>query len=128
MGLSPIDLTFGSAILGLVKAKVPHFSLERMKALVAADSIHIHQKVFLNFSTPREARACTKEICLGLTAKQFVETTVLTWDTADVYGVRFRDGGWYLKLTIDSDVPEAVCISFHPLKHPIRTNGGEVKP
>ena len=111
-----------------MKARTPHFSLERIKSLVAADCIHIHGKVYENFSTRTEARIRTKEVCGALTVNEFAETVELTWDTADVYGVRFRDGGWYLKLTIDEDVPEAVCISFHPLKHPLRTNRGEGKP
>jgi hypothetical protein len=111
-----------------VKAKTPHWSLERIKLLVAADKIHVHGKVHENFSSPEEARTRTKEACMSLTVAAFAETVELTWDTADVYGVRFRDGGWYLKVTIDEEVPEAVCISFHPLKHPLRTNRGEVKP
>jgi hypothetical protein len=111
-----------------VRAKRPHWPLERIKALVAADSIHIHGKVNENFSSPKEARTRTKEVCMSLTVAQFAETVALTWDTADVYGVRFREGGWYLKLTIDEEIPEAVCISFHPLKFSLRTNSGEVKP
>jgi hypothetical protein len=47
---------------------------------------------------------------------------------ADVYGVRFRGGGWYLKLTVDDEMPEVAIISFHPLEAPLRTSGGEIKP
>jgi hypothetical protein len=35
---------------------------------------------------------------------------------ADVCGVVFRSGGWYLKLCIDEEVPEVAIISFHPLE------------
>lgn len=115
-------------IFEVVKAKTPYFAIEQIKALVGADCIHIHGKVYENFSTRSEARNRTKEVCMALTADQFSETVELTWDKADVYGVQFRDSGWYLKLTIDDDVPEAVCISFHPLKYPLRTNRGNVKP
>jgi hypothetical protein len=111
-----------------MKAKTPHWPLERLKELVAADKVHIHGKVFENFATPGEARTRTKEVCMSLSTDEFAETVTLTWDTADVYGVRFRDSGWYLKVTIDEEIPEAVCISFHPLKFSLRTNRGEVKP
>ena len=112
----------------MVKAKAPHWSLERLKALVVADRMHIHGKVYENFGSRIEARTRTKEICMALTVDQFAETVELTWDKADVYGVVFRERGWYLKLTIDEEGPEADCISFHPLKYSLRTNRGEVKP
>jgi len=128
MGLSPIDSEGENAHGEKVKAKTPHWSLERLKALVTAGEIHIHASVYQNFSTRAEARRCTAEMCLEVTTDQFAETLNMTWDKADVYGVRFRDGGWYLKVAIDEEIPEAVCISFHPLKRPLRTNRGEVKP
>ena len=36
-------------------------------------------------------------------------------------------GGWYLKLTVDDEMPEVAITSFHPLEAPLRTRGGEVK-
>lgn len=64
-----------------------------------------------------------------LTVRQFAETQKLTWDVADVYAVRMADGsGWYLKITIDEEVPEVAVISFHPLERPLKTNGGMVQP
>jgi hypothetical protein len=72
--------------------------------------------------------ACRSAIS-SLTTKEFAETQKLTWDTADVYGVRMANGaGWYLKITIDEKVPEVAVISFHPLERPLKTNGGMVQP
>jgi hypothetical protein len=53
-----------------------------------------------------------------------------TYDICDVYGVAREGGGWMLKIYIDETVPgtELTIISFHPLRHPLRTNGGFVKP
>lgn len=111
-----------------VKAKTPHWPLERIKALVSAGELHIHQSVYNSFSTRAEARRAVVDVCLAVTTREFAETLNMTWDRADVYGVQCLGAGWYLKVAIDEDAPEAVCISFHPLKYPLRTNRGEVKP
>lgn len=55
-------------------------------------------------------------------------TLSLPIDKADVYGIEVEGCGWYLKVCIDENVPEATFISVHPLENPLRTNGGEVKP
>lgn len=47
-------------------------------------------------------------------------------DICDVYGVVLDGAGWYLKVTVQN--PTLIVVSLHPLMHPIRTNGGEVKP
>ncbi|HVV48991.1 MAG TPA: type II toxin-antitoxin system MqsR family toxin [Polyangia bacterium] len=111
-----------------MKAKTPHWPLERLKALISAGEIHIHESVYKNFSTRGEARRSVIEVCMSITTREFAETLDMTWDKADVYGVQFLGGGWYLKVAIDEVPPEAMCISFHPLKYPLRTNRGEVKP
>jgi len=98
--------------------------------MVEAGQFMIQQsraRVFLGGSF-QEARTAIKEVIAGLTVRNFAHSLQLTWDLADVYGVRFRGGGWYLKLTVDEETPEVAIISFHPLEAPIRTNGGEVKP
>ena len=58
----------------------------------------------------------------------FAHTVQLTQDVADVYGVKIDNAGWYMKLTIDKQVPEVAVISFHPLEKPLKTNGGVVQP
>ena len=113
-----------------MKAKIPHFALGSVKSMVEAGQFMIQQsraRVFLGGSF-QEARTAIKEVIAGLTVRNFAHSLQLTWDLADVYGVRFRGGGWYLKLTVDEETPEVAIISFHPLEAPIRTNGGEVKP
>lgn len=98
--------------------------------MVEAGQFMIQQsraRVFLGGSF-QEARTAIKEVIAGLTVRNFAHSLQLTWDLADVYGVRFRGGGWYLKLTVDEETPEVAIISFHPLEAPLRTNGGEVKP
>ena len=113
-----------------VKAKIPYFALERVKSMVEAGQFMIQQgraRVFLGGSF-QEARVAMKEVIADLSVRNFSHSVQLTWDVADVYGVRFRGGGWYLKLTIDEETPEVAIISFHPLEAPLRTSGGEVKP
>jgi hypothetical protein len=81
------------------------------------------------FRDRRAAIEACRSAIATLTTTEFCETQTLTWDVADVYGVRVADGsGWYLKITIDEAVPEVAVISFHPLERPLKTNGGMVKP
>jgi hypothetical protein len=113
-----------------MKAKTPHFALDRVKQMVEAEQFMIQQGralVFLGGSF-KEARAEMKEVIASLTLRNFSRSDQLTWDMADIYGVRYRNGGWYLKLTIDEKAPEVAIISFHPLQSPLRTNSGEIKP
>jgi hypothetical protein len=113
-----------------VKAKIPHFALERVKSMVEAGQFMIQQgraRVFLGGSF-QEARAAIKGVIADLSVRNFSHSVQLTWDMADIYGVRFHGGGWYLKLTVDCEMPEVAIISFHPLEAPLRTNGGEIKP
>lgn len=128
MGLSPIDIARVVGHLVGVKAKTPHWPLERIKELVSAGEFHIHERVYESFTTRTEARRSVIEVCMSVTTREFAKTDDLTWDKADVYAVQFLGGGWYLKVTVDEETPEAVCISFHPLKYALRTNRGEVKP
>jgi Motility quorum-sensing regulator, toxin of MqsA len=113
-----------------VKAKTSHWDLERVRAMVAADSFLIQQtraQMFIG-GKYEDSRREMQTVVAGLSTKNFSHSQTLTWDVADVYGIRFRGGGWYLKLTIDEEVPEVAVISFHPLEAPLRTNGGEVRP
>ena len=112
-----------------MKAKAPHFGLARVKGLVANGNFTVQEsraRVFLG--TFVEARARMQEVCALLSERAFSHSVQLTWDVADVYGVTYCGRGWYLKLTIDDEEPEVAIISFHPLQHPLRTNGGQVKP
>lgn len=111
--------------------KEPHWPLERVKALAALpNGLFVQVKRAQAFFPSRKAAidACRDSIA-GLTIKSFSEKQTLTWDVADIYGVRLADGsGWYLKITIDETVPEVAVISFHPLERPLKTNGGMVRP
>ena len=113
-----------------MKAKTPSFALDRVKQMVEAGQFMIQQGRALVFmgGSFKEAREEMKEVIANLTVRNFSHSDQLTWDMADIYAVRYRDAGWYLKLTIDEEAPEVAIISFHPLQAPIRTNGGEIKP
>ncbi len=124
-------LTIGLSPIRLVDMKTPHWDLNRVKTLAAAPGGLFVQdtKASANFSSLVEAIVVVKATIGELTVRQFADTQTLTWDIADVYGVKMADGkGWYLKITIDETVPEVAVISFHPLLFPLKTNGGVVKP
>src|SRR5580658_517368 len=80
------------------------------------------------FASDAEAKDAVRGVIATLSTREFAESQHLTWDIVDVYGVRLAEAGWYLKLTIDEDVPEVAVISFHPLQSPLKTNGGLVRP
>ena len=62
-------------------------------------------------------------------SRHFSHSLQQIWDVCDVYGVKAGGGGgWYLKITLDEQVPEVAVVSFHPLERALRTNGGTVKP
>ena len=114
-----------------MKAKAPYWDLARVQALAAQPQGLFVQvtRAAAFFGSPSEALATLRTVIAQLTWKDFAETQQLTWDTADVYGIRMADAsGWYLKITVDEEIPEVVVISCHPLAHPLRTNGGVVKP
>lgn len=114
-----------------MKAKAPHWDLARVQQLAAQPNGLFVQvtRAAAFFGSMHEALGELREVIHRLTFQDFAETQQLTWDTADVYGIRMADGsGWYLKITIDEEIPELVVISCHPLAHPLRTNGGVVKP
>lgn len=114
--------------------KIPHWPLDRIKALsVAPNGIYLQggrARVF--FASLAEARRFARQMIAELSLQDFADSLELTWDTADVYAkIRTHQNetkGWYLKLTIDEKRPEVAIISLHPLEHPIKTNGGIVKP
>jgi hypothetical protein len=121
-------------------AKKPHWPIQRVKSLVAAEKFWVQKTKALDFigGTLTEARAEVATVIGALTEAAFAHSQDLTWNKADVYGVSFRGGGWYLKLTIDEeeherdarqgDRGEVAIISMHPLERALRTNRGEVKP
>ena len=114
-----------------MKAKTPHWDLGRVKALAALPNGLFVQvgRARAFFRDRKEALEACRTTIAQLTTREFAETQKLIWDLADVYGVRMADGaGWYLKITIDEDVPEVAVISFHPLERPLKTNGGMVQP
>jgi hypothetical protein len=113
-----------------MKAKAPHWPIERVKTLVAQGHFFVQRaRALAFFSTREEAYLTIEEVTAQLTLRQFAHSISQTQDVCDVYGVVLTDnGGWYLKICIDESVPEVAVISFHPLERPLRTNGGEVKP
>jgi hypothetical protein len=112
-----------------MKARTPHWPLDRVKALVADGKVFIQRNRALVFFADREAATrAVQQVVSGLTPRSFAESKTQTYDTCDVYGVRWEDEGWYLKICVDETMPEVAVISFHPLAHPLRTNGGMVSP
>jgi hypothetical protein len=70
-----------------MKAKIPHFSLDRVKALVVAGRFMIQEGRALAFlGTYKEATASMREVIANLSTKNFSNSVQLTWDMADVYG------------------------------------------
>jgi hypothetical protein len=80
------------------------------------------------FQTHERAYEAARSMIAGLTVAAFAHAVQLAQDVADVYGVKIENTGWYVKLTIDEQVPEVAVISFHPLEKPLKTNGGVVQP
>ncbi len=111
--------------------KVPHWDLSQVKALAAQPGglwVQVKRAIGFFGGDARAAYAAVRRTIVVLTVKDFAETQRLTWDVADIYGVKMEDGtGWYLKLYIDQ-ATQVTVISFHPLERAIRTNGGTVKP
>lgn len=112
-----------------MKAKKPHWDLERVKGLAANDRLVLSRTRALNFFEADETAVATaKDVLAGLSADRFAHT-LLQPAKCDVYGVQIAGAGWYLKLTIDPQLPEGlIVISLHPLEKPLRTNTGMVKP
>lgn len=108
----------------------PHWPLSRVKALAKAKGgLFIQRTRALDyFASLSEALETARQVIRDLTINSFAHSVQLTYDVADVYGVRIDGSGWYLKLTIDEEAPEVAVISFHPLERALRTNGGVVKP
>jgi hypothetical protein len=104
--------------------------LARVKAIAARDGgLFVQRTRALDcFPTLSEAIRVARATIVELTESRFAGSVHLTWDVADVYGVKVGGRGWYLKLTIDEGVPEVAVISFHPLERPLKTNGGLVRP
>lgn len=111
--------------------KKPHWDLEEVKRLAGQrDGLWVQVGRALVFfdGDARAAKEAVLKTIDGLTVKDFVRTVEQTWDVVDVYGVRRQDdAGWMLKLYIDQ-ATQVTVISFHPLEHPIKTNGGWVRP
>lgn len=82
------------------------------------------------FSTPNDAYEAARCAIADLDVGQFCDTEQLVVDLADVYGIELDGRGWYLKVAVDEDIEDSIVIviSLHPLKWPMRTNGGMVKP
>ena len=107
----------------------PRWPLERVKELAEAGQFFVQRTRALDFfPSPGEARAVARQVLLELKVSSFAHTVQLTFDVADVYGVSIEESGWYLKITIDEQVPEVAVISFHLLERPLKTRGGMVKP
>jgi hypothetical protein len=112
-----------------MKAKTPHWPLDRVKTLVAEGKLIIQRSRALVFFLDREAATkAVQQVVSVLTNRSFAETKTQTYDACDVYGVRWEGEGWYLKVCVDETRPEVAVLSFHPLEHPLRTNGGVVSP
>jgi hypothetical protein len=112
--------------------KGPHHSLDEVKKLVAAGDFSVMKGRGLSLLIPpltyEEAMGFVAAAIQMLASDNYHATVQLTYDIADEYGINIDGTGWYLKLCIDHDVPEAVVISFHPPERPMKTKAGIVKP
>lgn len=111
----------------------PRYPLSRVKALAREGKLFVQRtRALESLAVERggyaAAMAFVARAIEALGEHDFVETVHLTWDVADVYGLRFEDAAWYAKLYVDEKVPETTVISFHPLGRPIRRRGGWLKP
>jgi hypothetical protein len=115
-----------------VKAKAPHWPLERVQALVAADKVFAHRTSALDhFPTPADCYAAIKTTVANLTTREYAHPLKQGEVICDVYVVVLNgDDTWYFKYYIDEQVPgeEMTTISLHPLKYPQRTNSGVRNP
>lgn len=108
-----------------MKAKQPHWTLDEVKKLATEGKMLLSKtKAESFFPNPAVAMAKAKTVIAELAVSQFAESLHQT-DICDVYGVKFDDKGWYLKLTIDGLL---VVVSLHPLERPLKTNSGLVQP
>ncbi len=106
-----------------MKAKKPHWELDRVKALAAQGKLFLTKtKAQRFFPDAASAVATAKATIADLSERQFAET-LHQGDVCDVYGVRIGGAGWYLKITIDD---LRVVVSLHPLQRPLRTNAGMI--
>jgi hypothetical protein len=95
--------------------KIPYWDLVRVKELATLPNGLFVQvgRARAFFRDQKSAIEACRATIVALTTRAFAETQTLTWDVADVYGVRIADGsGWYLKITIDETVPEVAVIRF----------------
>lgn len=112
-----------------MKAKKPHWEIDRVKELAASGKmIMTESKALASFPTFDAAAAAANAVIAGLHQGIFAETLIQT-TKCDVYGVKLNGKGWYLKVTIDHDPEEElIIVSLHPLARPLKTNTGMVMP
>ncbi len=110
----------------------PHYPLDEVKKLVAADNFIVQKGRALNLLVPpltyAQAIGFIAAAIQMLSTDNFHRTVQLTYDVADEYGLNIDGTGWYIKICIDRAVPEVAVISFHPPQFPMRTKAGTIKP
>jgi hypothetical protein len=81
-----------------VLVKTPNWDLGRVKALAGKKDwlfVQVERAVGFFGGDAKAAVEAARKAVLGLTVKAFAETQTMTWDVADVYGVKTQDGsGW----------------------------------
>jgi hypothetical protein len=111
-----------------VKAKKPHWPIDRVKALSASGAIYVMRgRARAFFTSDLAVLEAVADAVATLTVREYAHKSDQT-DVCDVYGVVRAGGGWMLKIYIDEKVPELTVVSFHPLERPLRTNKGMLKP
>lgn len=112
--------------------KAPLYSLDEVKKLVAANAFSVMRGRGLSLLVPTlgyvGANSFVAAAIHRLSIDNFYATVKLTYDVADEYGINIDGTGWYIKLYIDTSVPEVTVISFHPPQRAMRTAAGLVKP
>lgn len=119
--------------------KKPHHSLEEVKALGVKRRVRLLKTRALDpmmdslasADTAAKATALAAATIAALTLDAFSDTVQQSFVTCDIYGVVIEERGFFVKLHIDVDARGedlVICMSFHLLERPLRTNGGTVKP
>ena len=120
---------YPSQVPGSKGGGAPRWRLDKVKALVAEGKFEVlYKRAAAFFETRHDARAAAEAFIRAVELRHYAGTKPLGIGECDEYAMPVNGAGWYLKITIDESMPGVVVVSLHPLEHPIRTRGGEVKP
>ncbi|MDX2022995.1 MAG: type II toxin-antitoxin system MqsR family toxin [Deltaproteobacteria bacterium] len=104
-------------------SKKPFYDLNIVKEVAQKrDGLLLSRtKAAASFATYTTALVEARRMIDALRVQDFVETKEQR-DRCDVYAVRYRNQGWYVKFTLSPD--QVLLISFHVLESKIRKASG----